>query len=368
MKVVLATTGYPPDRIGGVETVVALLAKELPKLGYETHVITRLWHQRVRVAGVTQLPVPRGEALGLASFGGLATAIVGKEVPDVLHCHGLEGAMLCNYPRLTKAREIFHLHTPFTRKEFLNTLPHRMGNRILARACFSADLVLCPSQAAKEDALRYLPGIDPGKVTVLHNPVMTQPPADIFELASLRKVLKLEDKKVILFVGKLRPEKGIEDICRAYQLLGRDDTRLLVVGAVGGRLFYEHLRRTFPDVIFTGFVANPLVYYQISDLFCIYSSGFESGESFAITLAQALMMGVPVVCADNHIFREVTGGHASFAPPRNPGRLSLALEDVLTHHEEARLRANAGARLAKEEYSLQNFMKRVISIYRRVSG
>ena len=47
-----------------------------------------------------------------------------------------------------------------------------------------------------------------------------------------------------------------------------------------------HLKETYPDVVFTGFVEDPVIFYQIADLFCIYTAGFEGGETFAVALGK----------------------------------------------------------------------------------
>jgi glycosyltransferase involved in cell wall biosynthesis len=365
MKVVQACTGYPPDRIGGVETVVEHLKSELPRWGYDVRVLTRFWGKKLSANGVTQFLTLPGESLGYLSWGMMATLAVKAENPDLVHCHGLEGAVLCNFPKLVTARRIFHLHTPFTQTRFLNTPQHRMGNEILRRACFSANRVICPSSAAKEDALRHLPSMDSQKVAVLHNPVKPGPPVDSEILMKLRKRWKLEGKKVILYMGKLRPEKGIEDICKAYQLMtSREETKLMIVGAPGGAKFFKHLSDTYPNVTFTGYVDNPLQYYQLSDLYCIYSAGFESGESFAITLAQAMMIGVPVVCTDNPVFREVTGGHARFVPAHNSRELCSAFQEAFDHPGLAISRASHAKKFAEANYSIEKFMQRLAAIYR----
>ena len=106
---------------------------------------------------------------------------------------------------------------------------------------------------------------------------------------NLKRSLELEGKRVILYFGKVKRSKGIEDICKAYQLLeNRHDVKLVIAGSpTRTDSFLKHLGVDYPDVILTGYVEDPAPYYQLADLFCIYTDGFDGGETFAISLAVA---------------------------------------------------------------------------------
>ena len=123
------------------------------------------------------------------------------------------------------------------------------------------------------------------------------------------------------------------------------------------------MKGAYPDVVFTGFVEDPTIFYEIADLFCIYTAGFEGGETFAVALAQAMRQKVPVVCSDNPIFREVTRGLAIFAPSHDPGALSRAFAAALGDPEGARLMAEKAFHSAENEYSPGVFLARLQSLY-----
>jgi glycosyltransferase involved in cell wall biosynthesis len=209
----------------------------------------------------------------------------------------------------------------------LKDFRHLLGLQILKEACSSASAVVCPTEVVKLDVIRHIPSIESGKLKVIPNfaadPVSW--PAD--QLKAFKEGLGVASRKVILYFGKVKRSKGIEDICRAYSLLPSGDEVALLVAGSPTRTdeFLKYLKFKYPHVIFTGFVENPAIYYQIADLFCIYTSGFDGGETFAISLAESMRYGVPSVCSDNPIFREVTKGNAFFAPAQDPRSLSRVM-------------------------------------------
>jgi glycosyltransferase involved in cell wall biosynthesis len=116
-------------------------------------------------------------------------------------------------------------------------------------------------------------------------------------------------------------------------------------------------------VIFTGYVEDPAMFYQIADLFCIYTSGFEGGETFAIALAQAMRQKVPVVCSDNPVFHEVTKDFAMFTTSHEPDALARAFATTLVDPERAREMAERAFNVAENEYTPEIFLARLRSLY-----
>lgn len=367
-KILHACTGLPPDREGGVETIVSNAARELSKRGHQVGVVTRFWRTRVQQENVYQLRTLRGEAPGYASWGFGAWREVRNLKPEVVHCHGLEGAILCNILQIAAVKKVMHIHNSLSREnEFFSSWNHRIGYEILKRSCHSSDAIICPTEVVKSDILRHSPTIGESKIRVIPNMVEANkvPEKDV---SNLKEKLGLDGKKVILYFGKVKRTKGIEDICRAYELLARDDVSLVVAGSpTRTDNFLNYLRIRYPSVIFTGYVEDKSPFFQMADLFCIYTSGFDGGETFAMALAEAMSYGVPIVCADNPIFREVTGGNAYIAPPNSPAELAKSFNLALDNYHKSRKRAKEASKVALQ-YSSQNFTNKIEEVYHSVLG
>jgi len=304
--------------------------------------------------------------MGYLTWGVEAAAIVLKIRPDILHCHGLEGAVLCNAVKFGPRAKVMHVHNSLSREEnFLDTRRHRLGYELLSNACAIADVVVCPTAAVRDDVLTHLPSITQRNVVVLANPVEVGRLHSETELSSLRERWGLKEKKVILYFGKIKRSKGIEEMCKAYEKLEcKEEVKFVVAGApTATDRFLTYLRGTYPDVVFTGFVEDPAIFYQVADLFCIYTAGFEGGETFAVALAQAMRQKVPVVCSDNPIFHEVTKDSAIFVPPHDPDALSRAFATALADPEGLRVMAERAFHVAENEYAPGVFLARLQSLY-----
>lgn len=106
----------------------------------------------------------------------------------------------------------------------------------------------------------------------------------------------------ILFVGRMIPNKKIEDVIRAFHAYKRwfnPRSRLLLVGSHGGFERYFAMVHDFiarigaADVHMLGHVSNEelAAYYEIADVFLCASEH----EGFCVPLMEAFHMGVPVV-------------------------------------------------------------------------
>lgn len=61
-------------------------------------------------------------------------------------------------------------------------------------------------------------------------------PQDVAAVAGLRTRLGLDDKKVVVFGGVMRPHKGVEVFAEALAKLGRSDVVLLILGPMNGHV------------------------------------------------------------------------------------------------------------------------------------
>ena len=106
----------------------------------------------------------------------------------------------------------------------------------------------------------------------------------------------------VLFVGRMIPNKRIEDVVRAFHAYKRwfnPRSRLLLVGSYGGFERYLAMLHDFvarlgaADVHVLGHVTNEelTAYYEVADVFLCASEH----EGFCVPLMEAFHMGVPVL-------------------------------------------------------------------------
>lgn len=113
----------------------------------------------------------------------------------------------------------------------------------------------------------------------------------------LKAQLKINTRRVVLYVGQLIRRKGIHDLFDAFSLLKKQtaDVTLLIVGsgkeepALKKRVVEEGI----PDVVFSGFIDYDQLpkYFGLSDVFVLPSSE----EVWGLVINEAMACGLPVI-------------------------------------------------------------------------
>ncbi len=141
----------------------------------------------------------------------------------------------------------------------------------------------------------------------------------------------------LLFVGRIAPNKRIEDLLRvfaAYRRLAGERNRLLLVGHTAGFPGYlqslHALRRELrlEDVLFTGHVndAELQAYYSVAAAFVCLSEH----EGFGVPLVEAMLRDVPVLAFDAAAVAETLQGGGVLLRDKRPALVAELLHEILT--------------------------------------
>jgi glycosyltransferase involved in cell wall biosynthesis len=160
---------------------------------------------------------------------------------------------------------------------------------------------------------------------------------------------------VVLFAGRLLPQKGVLDTIEAFALLReRMAARLLVAGdgpAAADAAALVGERGLCDDVTLAGRLDGERLRsaYGQADVFVLPT---YHPEGFPTAISEAMSAGLPVVTSRirgsaDHL---VEGTNALFVPPRRPAALAQALERVLTD-EGLRERMSAANRAKVAEFA-----------------
>lgn len=148
---------------------------------------------------------------------------------------------------------------------------------------------------------------------------------------------RTEIQPVVLTVGRLVPNKRIEEAIRAVALLRREipDARLVVVGGSQGFELYEEALRRFvysigveQAVTFTGPVSDTRldeIYVSAGAYICM-----SEHEGFCAPLIEAMSRGLPIVARGSSAIPETLGGAGLVIPDGDPAATAEALHTVLT--------------------------------------
>ena len=158
----------------------------------------------------------------------------------------------------------------------------------------------------------------------------------------------------ILFVGRIIPNKKIEDLIRVFAVYQRylePRSRLLLVGDHRGHeRYYDRLRERVRDlrldeVVFSGHVDDDelMAFYSVADLFLCLSEH----EGFCVPLLEAMTFGIPVVAYDAGAVAETLRGGGVLLKEKRP---EVVAELLHTLRGDAALRRSV---LATQERALR---------------
>lgn len=208
-----------------------------------------------------------------------------------------------------------------------------VNETVLAQNCHR---IIAATEREKDDlARRY--GASPDSISVIPCGVdleLFQP----IEREIARHKLGVEDAKMILFVGRIEPLKGVERLISAIPSLW--DTERVKLMIVGGdeysRQEINRLRRMSFDlgiedsVTFSGMVDQKQLpcYYSAADV-CVVPSYYES---FGLVALESLACGTPVVATDvGHLKNLVKHGETGYIVASNtPQHLADGLSMFLS--------------------------------------
>ncbi len=236
-----------------------------------------------------------------------------------------------------------------------------------------ADAIVGLSRFEKEDMVR-LYGAPPHRVHVIPAGVdlsMFQP----MDRAVARQRLGLGNKRVILYVGRIEPLKGLEILIDALaQMDNEADTRLLIVGgnpegdpevARLGTLARE--LGVWEGVSFLGTVKQselPL-YYSAANV-CVLPSYYES---FGLAALEAMACGTPVIASRvGGLQTIVKHGETGYLIPWHcPDPFVERLEMLLGNKALQRVIGDA-ARAQAEKMSWSMVADRILDLYDSLAG
>ena len=161
----------------------------------------------------------------------------------------------------------------------------------------------------------------------------------------------------ILFVGRMIPNKRIEDVIRAFHAYKRwinPRSRLLLVGSHGGFERYLAMLHDFmarigtADVHLLGHVSNEelAAYYEIADVFLCASEH----EGFCVPLMEAFHMGVPVLAYAATAVPATMDGGGILYHRKDPMEVASLIDAVVSN---ARLRHEV---LARQDAALERLL------------
>lgn len=410
MRVAILQDDFPPRHAGGSGVIAHTLAVELKRQGHEVLVITAV--RNVDDAGVSEVDGLTVHSLH-SNYPTILTAwislwnpqvvvrvekILTEFNPDVVHAHNihlhlsyaslkiakrsgakvfltLHDAMSFHYGKLVEcidpASDTIKSYrvTAWQQMRKHGKLYNPFRNTVIRHYLKYADKMIAVSWALR-DALKEN-GIE--RAEVIHNGIRVEEwQEDLVAIEAFRKKFNLEDKKVILFGGRLSAPKGGE---QAVHMLARvvqqnPNTALLVVGkrnAYGEKM--AELAQALGvenNLRFTGWLSGIELKaaYRASDVVTVLSTYLDP---FPTINLEAMACGKPVVgtCFGGTKEAVVDGETGYIVNPFNILKLAEKVSLLLTDSTKKCRFGEAGYTRAIAVFDLNQTVKRIVGIYER---
>lgn len=364
MRVALVSP-YDVDVPGGVQEHVACLADALRARGDEVTVVAPGQRSRrgVRVVGPS-IRIPFNDSVAPI---GLRPDIIGRTRralaalhPDVVHVHEPIVPWVSLAATLSSPAPVVATYHAWSDRDRVYRMAGRLLRPVLNR--IDAHIAVSPAAAAYHGAAL---GHRADAFTIVPNGV---------EVARFRVARPFPHIRApsLLFVGRLEPRKGLDQLLHAMLYLEstRPDLRLYVVGDGPDRDRCQQMlpARLLSNVVFLGRVGAEELprFYASCDLFVAPALG---GESFGIVLIEAMAARCPVVASDIPGYASVVtnGVTGRLAPPGDPRTLAHAIGALLDRPSLARALADTAASEVSR-YDWSAVAEQVRATYQRVVG
>lgn len=366
---VLGTRGFPSVQ-GGVERHCEKLYPLIRKLGAEITVFTRTPYisktKRVREwNGISfiHLWCPRQKFLE-AIIHTLLGVLRARLLPlDILHIHAVGPSLLVPFAKMLGFRVVVTHHGPdYKRRKWgpFAKMILRLGELFGVRF---ADKVIVISNSIRQFIEEKYGRKD---LVVIPNGI------DIPEILPPGEILKkygLSPQKYFFTACRFVPEKGLDDLIKAYRMIKNPEFKLVIAGSADHETDYSRrikdMARDTYGVVLTGVLTgHPLQeLYSNAGLFVLPSYY----EGLPIALLEALSYGLPVLVSDIGPNKEVpippnryfkTGDIAQLAE-----KMAILIKQGISEEERT-----LQMEILKKGYNWDNIARMTSEVYRLCIG
>jgi glycosyltransferase involved in cell wall biosynthesis len=376
IRVLMISPQFRP-LVGGYEQAAERLSTALAEAGTRVVVITerrdRAWPAVEAINGYEVRRLPcwyRRHCHAVTSLLSFASFLLrhGRKF-DVWHVHqyGFLAALAVALGKLLRRPVLLKLPSS-NAMGIERAMGAGIVGRILRFFHLRVNACLAVSDETREEAIHL--GIPPERIYLIPNGVDGRQfhPTLPEERAAARRALGLHCDRLVLYVGRLSPEKNPLGLLEAWAAIDTETRKGALLALVGDGPDWDqvHAKARQPNVAgnihLAGMRSDVSTWYRAADVYVIPSLL----EGLANTMIEALASGLPIIST------RVSGSSILLESPiaglvadvGNVENLARALESLL-RDKSMRARLGANARLTFEaRFSLETLSKKMILLYR----
>lgn len=381
MKILMLTWEYPPRVVGGISKVVYDLSHKMVKEGNEVTVVTYRDGDNIkyyendkgvevyRVDNYMIRPNNFIDWIMQLNFNMITKAneIINKNGKfDVIHAH--DWLVAYSAKSIKESYNIPLISTIHATESGRNSGIHDETQRYINDSewmlTYESSEVIVNSNYMKNEVQRLF-GLPYDKINVIPNGVNLQLFSNVNIDYDFRRQYAMDNEKIILYVGRLVYEKGIQNLIAAMpKVLDRyHDSKLIICGR-GGMI--DELREQVKylgienKVYFAGYCDSKKMQkmYKCADV-AVFPSTYEP---FGIVAIESMLSGTPTIVSDvgglNEIIEHGVTGMKSYA-----GNANSIADSVLSLLFDPKLCANISQNAIKKVRENYNWSKITDSTY-----
>lgn len=233
--------------------------------------------------------------------------------------------------------------------------------------------IISISNFISDSIIKDIKGLEKDKISVLKNCIDTETFNKKIDIDKERKVLNVDkDEKIILYTGRLVPEKGIMELIKSIQLVKTENIRLIVAGGAVSKIsvdtpfilqLKEEAKFTGKKVDFIGYVEHSEIYklYKTADV-VVLPSIWE--EPAGLTMIEASAAGAKLITTDVGGIKEYISDDSAIILKNNEclvENIAKSIDLILENKQLASKLKNKGIQNSKI-YNFENYYKNFMMI------
>ncbi|KLE10721.1 glycosyl transferase [Aliarcobacter butzleri L355] len=213
--------------------------------------------------------------------------IIDKEKIDIMHLHWTKDLPVVVFAKLLSKRkpkivQTRHMHMTRFKSDFYHKFLYK-----------NIDMMIAVTNLVKEQLEKFIPKDIRPKIETSYIGANTPKLLSNEEKNSLKKSFNIADEFIVCIVGRIEEAKGQHIVLEAVESLRKSGIKIktLVVGHYMDENYFNNLKNSYSNDIFTDFVSNPTDFMQISD--CVVLA--TKKETFGLVLIEAMKCEICVL-------------------------------------------------------------------------
>jgi glycosyltransferase involved in cell wall biosynthesis len=354
--------GLPSDlpKAGGGERETEAKATRLVKRGHRVLVYCR-WHynrhpaspyQGIRLLSLPSIPTKNLDTVSHSLLATIHACVT--DSADIISFHGMGNALFVPLVRLARKRCVVYMDGVDWERPKWGWMARRALQLAAMMAFHWADEVYVDNRSSQA-LFQNLFGKSPQVIT-LGADLWADPGADLLPQYGL------QPHQYLLFVGLLRPDKGVHILINAYEKLPTDIPLIIVGDSPDGGTYVEQLKST-PDkrIHFLGYVYGQAVQQLFANALIYIQPSLMEGNSPALMSAMACQRCVVVSDIDQNM--ETVGDAGMSFRSNDPASLRHVLAQLLNNPGEIKALGSRARQRIETAYTWDGVVDRLEQLY-----